>query len=220
MFPGESQAALFPPICRVNNLLQETAHASVGVGFCQPAVLLRMSAGSTSSPWTTVHDFLRNGDSRAISCFRRTRWDKLCLIASNANRHLACVALDQVTSGMNNLVRLLEFSDRSRWAARVRIKTTASPLLGSAELETEIATMGFITEHSELPVPKVFAYGLDENNQAGVAYMLIEVLPDIVAMDALGGYDVHRGVIPAQYRPAFYRSVAACHVRSKFQLPD
>ena len=52
--------------------------------------------------------------------------------------------------------------------------------------------MQFIKERSDLVVPRVFAYAMDENNPAEVAYMLIEVLPGIVAMDALGGYDVHR----------------------------
>ncbi|KAH6634628.1 hypothetical protein B0J18DRAFT_471501 [Chaetomium sp. MPI-SDFR-AT-0129] len=169
----------------------------------------------SSSFWTTVNDFLQSADSRAAGCFRQTQWDQLCILASNANHRLECVALDQVTSGLNNIVRLLEFSDRSRWAARVQIKNTSN-----AELETEVATMQYIKEHSDLVVPKVFAFSLDENNPAAVAYMLIEVLPGIVAMDALGGYDVHRGVIPAQYRPQFYRSVAACHVQiTSLRLP-
>ena len=72
--------------------------------------------------------------------------------------------------------------------------------------------MQFIKEHSHLAIPNVFASAIDGNNPAEVAYMLIEVLPGIVAMDALGGYDVHRGVIPAQYRRHFYQAVAACHV--------
>ncbi|KAI9670788.1 MAG: hypothetical protein M1817_003899 [Caeruleum heppii] len=178
-----------------------------------------MPADLTSS-WTTVDDFLQSGDSRAVRCFRRTHWDQLCLIASDANRHLKCVALDQVTSGLNNVVRLLEFSDRSRWAARIHIKTTASLQAGNAELETEVATMQYINEHSDLAVPRVFAYALNENNSAAVAYMLIEVLPGIVAMDALGGYERHRGVIPTQYRQRFYRSVATCHVQITFlRLP-
>ncbi|GAB1311856.1 hypothetical protein MFIFM68171_02066 [Madurella fahalii] len=80
--------------------------------------------------------------------------------------------------------------------------------------------MRFIREHSDLAVPKVFAYALDENNPAAVAYMLIEVLPGIVAMDALGGYDVHRGVIPTRFRQPFYRSVAKCHVKiTSLRLP-
>lgn len=181
----------------------------------------------TSNPtaaWTTVHNFLQNADSRAASCFQRTRWDQLCRIASKANGdNLECVPLDQVNSGLNNVVRLLEFSDGSRWAARVRIKTTASLdatslkatslEAGNAELEAEIAMMQFINEHSDLTIPRVFAYALDENNPAAAAYMLIEAIPGIVAMDALGGHDVHRGVIPTQHRQRFYRSVAACHVR-------
>ncbi|KAK4031190.1 hypothetical protein C8A01DRAFT_21559, partial [Parachaetomium inaequale] len=133
---------------------------------------------------------------KAARRFRRTQWDQLCLIASNANRHLECVALDQVTSGLNNVVRLLEFSDRSRWVARVQIKTTASLQAGNAELETEVATMQYIKEHSDLAVPRIFAYALDENNPAAVAYILIEILPGIVAIDALGGYEVYCGVIP------------------------
>ena len=173
-----------------------------------------MAPDSTSSSWATVDDFLQTGDSRAVNCFRRTQWDQLCLIASNANRHLECVALDQITSGLNNLVRLLKFSDGSRWAARVRIKTATSLQGGNAELEAEVETMQFIMKHSDLAVPRVFAYALDENNPAAAAYMLIEVLPGIVAIDSLGGYKVHHGVIPTQYRQPFYRSVAACHVRS------
>lgn len=186
------------------------------------SIVMPTDSSDSTSSWTTVQDFLQNGDSRAASCFRRTRWDQLCLIASNANRDLECVALDQVTSGLNNVVRLLEFSDRSRWAARVQIKSTMClrEQVGNAGLGAEVATMQFIKDHSDLAVPEVFAYALDENNPAEVAYMLIEVLPGIVAMDALGGYEVHRGVIPAQYRQPFYRSVAACHVRSDQALLD
>lgn len=134
------------------------------------------------------------------------------MIASNSNGHMECKALDQVTSGLNNVVRLLEFSDGSRWAARVHIKSQTS---GHTELESEVATMQFITEYSGLIIPKVYAYAFDKDNPAAVAYMLIEVLPGIVAMDALGGHKVHRGMIPTQYRQNFYRSVAKCHVRQK-----
>lgn len=73
--------------------------------------------------------------------------------------------------------------------------------------------MEFIKESSDLPVPKVFAYKLNNGNPAGVAYILMEVIPGIVAMDALGGREVHRGDIPAPYRQTFYRAVSRCHVR-------
>ncbi|TDZ24689.1 Positive regulator of purine utilization [Colletotrichum orbiculare MAFF 240422] len=80
--------------------------------------------------------------------------------------------------------------------------------------------MRFIQENSSLRVPHVFAYDTDVNNAANAAFMLIEILPGIVAMDALGGHQVHGGVIPMEYRKTFYQSVAECHVQmTSLRLP-
>lgn len=166
-----------------------------------------------SSSWTTVQDFLQESDSQTANWFHRTRWDELCRIASGLVNHLECTPLDQVASGLNNIARVLEFSDQTRWVARVHIRRSNSPLDSSTKLKTEIATMQFIQEHSALLVPRVFAYDVDENNPVNAAFMLMELLPGIVAMDALGGHRVHRGVIPREHRPNFYRSVAKAHVR-------
>jgi hypothetical protein len=133
---------------------------------------------------------------------------------------LECIALDQVTSGLNNIVRVLEFSDQTRWVARVHIRRSSSPLVHSTKLETEIATMQFIKENSDLPVPRVFTYKVDENNSVNAVFMLMELLPGIVAMDALGGHRARRGVIPREHRQNFYRSVANSHVRLLFQPID
>ncbi|KAL2755378.1 hypothetical protein ACRALDRAFT_211377 [Sodiomyces alcalophilus JCM 7366] len=165
------------------------------------------------------HGKHRAGDSDATSCFQQTQWDQLCLIASDSNGHMECKALDQVASGRNNLVRLLEFSDGTRWAARVNIKSQTS---GRSELKSEVAAMQFISDYSDLDavVPEVYAYAFDNDNPAAVAYILMEVLPGIVAMDALGGHKVHRGVIPRWCRPNFYRSVALRHIQmTSLRLP-
>lgn len=166
-----------------------------------------------SSSWTTVQDFLQDSDSQTADCFHRTRWKELCRIASGLAGHLECKVLDQVASGLNNIVRVLEFSNQTRWVARVHIRRSNSPLVSSTKLKTEIATMQFIKEHSDLLVPRVFAYEADENNPVSAAFMLMELLPGIVAMDALGGRKAHRGVIPREHRQNFYRSVANSHVR-------
>ncbi|KAJ5420914.1 hypothetical protein N7465_003433 [Penicillium sp. CMV-2018d] len=80
--------------------------------------------------------------------------------------------------------------------------------------------MQFIKEHSSLPVPQVYAYEFDENSPVSAAFILMELLPGSVAMDALGGYEAHRGVIPREYRQNFYRSVANCHVQlASLRLP-
>lgn len=170
-----------------------------------------MSIDSTS--WAPVEDFLQESDRETTDCFNRTQWNELCRIASDLNGHLKCTALNQVANGLNNIVRLLEFSDGTRWAARVHIqRNTSIPI--STKLGSEVATMQFIKEHSSIPVPRVFAYEfeLEDKNTVGNAFILMEVLPGSVAMDTLGGHKAHRGVIPKQHRQRFYRSVARCHV--------
>lgn len=74
--------------------------------------------------------------------------------------------------------------------------------------------MQLLKDRSCLPVPEVFAYEVNENNDVGVPFILMEFIPGNTAMNAAGGSDQHRGRIPAQYRPTFYRSVAQCHVRA------
>ncbi|KAF4455707.1 Protein kinase-like domain [Fusarium austroafricanum] len=61
--------------------------------------------------------------------------------------------------------------------------------------------MQFIQEKSTLREPQIFIYNTNKNNAAKAAFMLIEILPGIVAMDALGGHRVHGGVIPVEYEP-------------------
>lgn len=173
-----------------------------------------MAADSTS--WTSVQTFLQSGDDEAIACFEQVKWDQLCGIASDANQSLECVVLDQIASGWNHAVRQLEFSDKTRWAARIPINRGQPPGSVGTKLDQEVATMQFIRDHSTLRVPQVFAYNTDANNAAETAFMLIEMLPGVVAMDAHGGHKVHRGVIPMQCRQNFYRSVAKCQVRSNY----
>ena len=172
-----------------------------------------MSTKSTS--WSTVEAFLKKSDTKTIHCFHQAQWDKLCRIASGIAGNVECIALDQVANGLNNIVRLLEFSNKNRWIARIHINRNSSSEFNITRLETEVSTMQFIKEHSDLPLPRVFAYELDEDNPVGVAFVLMELLPGSVAMDTHGGWDVHHGVIPREYRQTFYQSVAKCHVCSQ-----
>ncbi|KAK1572702.1 uncharacterized protein LY79DRAFT_569787 [Colletotrichum navitas] len=175
---------------------------------------------TTSTSWTAVQDFLQNSDYQTIACFNQVNWDQLCRIASDANRSLECVPLDQIASGLNNLVRQLEFSDKTRWAARIPIIRSKSSGSYGENLGNELAAMQFIQENSSLRVPRVFAYNTNMNNTAKAAFMLVEVLPGIVAMDAHGGHSAHGGVIPAEHRKTFYQSVAKCHVQiTSLRLP-
>lgn len=89
-----------------------------------------VSQSTNLTSWATVEAFLEKSDSQTVDCFHQTQWDELCLIASShAGGQMKCMALDQVANGLNNIVRLLEFSDGSRCVARVHIRRNTSPLV-------------------------------------------------------------------------------------------
>lgn len=73
-------------------------------------------------------------------------------------------------SGQRNAVRRvgqLEFSARSRWTVWAQINPTTSLRLATPTLrvKTEVAATQFIKAHSDLAVPSVVVYRLDENNR-------------------------------------------------------
>lgn len=144
---------------------------------------------------------------------RNTNWDRLRQLASNLNDGMPCKLLDKTNAGLNNLVRVLEFADTTRWVVRIPLHL-GKRALDSTKLQSEVHTMQLIQERcprNKLPVPRVFAFKADTDNDVGVPFVLMEFILANTAMDSNGGYDVHRGVIPKELRPKFYRSMAQCH---------
>ncbi|KZP12308.1 hypothetical protein FIBSPDRAFT_836340, partial [Athelia psychrophila] len=59
----------------------------------------------------------------------------------------------------------------------------ASPAFPSDKMNSEVATLRYIGEHSSVPVPKVYAWNADAGNPAGVEYMIMEKVPGVAPMD-------------------------------------
>lgn len=146
---------------------------------------------------------------------QKTNWDKLCQLASSLHKGLPCVPLDRVTNGLHNLVRLLQFSDQTLWVARIHLQGSAA---NSTKLRSEVDVMQLIKDRSNVPIPQIFAYEVNEDNEIGVPFILMEFLSGNTAMDAAGGYETHKGQIPLTHRPNFYRSVAECHVSQLYMI--
>lgn len=72
--------------------------------------------------------------------------------------------------------------------------------------------MQFIKDYSDLLVPRVFTNEVDQNNPVGAIFILMKLLFGTVAIDALGGYKVHRDRIPKEHQPNFYRSITKAYV--------
>ncbi|KAL4756106.1 uncharacterized protein BDW70DRAFT_154447 [Aspergillus foveolatus] len=70
------------------------------------------------------------------------------------------------------------------------------------------------------PVPKTFGYELDDVNNVRAAFVLMEFIAGSSAIDASGGYEVHRGRITVERRSGFYREMASIQVHlSSIRLP-
>ncbi|KAI1267856.1 kinase-like domain-containing protein [Xylariaceae sp. FL1019] len=157
----------------------------------------------------TITDY--DPDHSVQQATKNTNWGKLCQLASTLNNGLPCVLLDKpATNGGFNLVRLLEFSDGTRWIARIPLRCSTAD---STKLQSEVDAMQLVQECSAVPIPKIFAYEVDGNNPIGVPFVLMEFLLGNTAIDAAGGWDVHKGEIPLAHRDVFYSSVAECHVQ-------
>ncbi len=72
--------------------------------------------------------------------------------------------------------------------------------------------MKILRERTKVPVPQVFGYEIDSNNPTGGAFVLMEFFPGNSAMDASGGYEVHRGILPLQHRESFFDALAPVQV--------
>ena len=143
-------------------------------------------------------------------CIERTNWAELCLYASKLNNGVRCVLLPDLTNGLHHVARVLEFDDKIRWLARIQM---AKPTERTArKLQSEIDTMVLVRERTQIPVPKVFGYEIDDKHGIGVAFMLTDFLPGNVAIDLNGGYAVHQGQIPRGHCQGFYHSVAQIQV--------
>ncbi|KAK3368594.1 hypothetical protein B0H63DRAFT_441835 [Podospora didyma] len=164
---------------------------------------------------------------RAVQdCIKRTRWDELRRYASrlhssdidNDNDIVSCTLGPSITNGLHHLVPTLEFADGAQWVARIQLAPSTPEL--AAKMQVEVDTMSLLRERTEVPIPKVFGYEVDTDNPVGVAFMLTEFLPGMVAMEADGGFAVHRAQIPAERRPGFYSAVAEIQVQiTSVRLP-
>ncbi|KZP04632.1 hypothetical protein FIBSPDRAFT_767061 [Athelia psychrophila] len=59
----------------------------------------------------------------------------------------------------------------------------ASPAFPSDKMNSEVATLRYIGEHSSVPVPKVYAWNADAGSPAGVEYMIMEKVPGVAPLD-------------------------------------
>lgn len=115
--------------------------------------------------------------------------------------HVTCsVDLTKFTSGFNNVVVELAFSDNVHWIARIPYKALDDG--DKTAMLSEIATIKIIQQETTIPVPQIFDFETSAAQPFGYPYILMEYL---------GGCSLSNGLafaIPAQYHAKVAKQLA------------
>ncbi|MCJ1472449.1 hypothetical protein MMC13_001097 [Lambiella insularis] len=103
--------------------------------------------------------------------------DKLAQIAATAIGSKSCVAVEKYPDGQYSKAFLMTMDDGKQVVAKV-----PNPNAGPAHLTTasEVATMEFARTVLETPVPKIYSWSSEaQNNAAGAEYIIMEKAPGV-----------------------------------------
>lgn len=145
--------------------------------------------GKVSARWSSISDLMRSDSPMAKGLedmLAEVDLEGLRSIASGLRDGRACTISEKYTCGAYNLVFEIIFDDGVSWIARLR---SASPMQAVSQefvfesptykqhvMESEIATMEYIREHTTIPVPKVYAFETTSQNPAKLPYILMECI--------------------------------------------
>ena len=183
-----------------------------------------MTSKFTNFNWATWTDATsepyRVRGSKAVEYIH---WGALLTLATET-RNIPCEIGEQFGLGGRHVVREIVFDDGEHWIARVGIPPVnhnkeenyiPTPLPSSwaakdaAMMQSEIDTMSFLREHTDISLPCIFTYDTTATNTVGAPYMLMECVQGTCAVDMPDS----RSAIPQEYKTKFYASEASILVR-------
>jgi len=146
------------------------------------------------------------------------RWDTLAEAAQRF-RSVSCKFGEQYRFGGRHVVREFVFEDNVHWIARVNLPEISAgigenyipkPISSSwtpqaaAAMQSEIDTMSFLRENTDIPVPRVLYWDTSATNSVGAPYMFMECIKGNSVMDMPAGYE-----IPGQYQEKYLNAEAS-----------
>lgn len=163
--------------------------------------------------WTGQHN-----DEQSNNTYSHTEWDALLDITKQLSGDQTSVYEGNFHAGGRHIVRRIKLTERGElWLARIPI--ICGPPVPEPDsswwtsgkqftMESEIATMKFISQSTDIPVPRVFAYNTGlEKNPVGLPYLLMECIEGNMLYD-LGGPNV----LTEEQRIKLRKSIASIQV--------
>ncbi|KAI1123476.1 hypothetical protein F5Y10DRAFT_280901 [Nemania abortiva] len=110
---------------------------------------------------------------------------------------------------VSNLVRKIRFDDDVEWIGSWIATPTARERM-LLDMQSELATMEFPfhNQNTEIPIPRVYAYDLNDQNTVGCPFSIIEYVDGNTAEEVSRTYPGEHEGIPAQFEEKFWRQVA------------
>ncbi|EEP79988.1 predicted protein [Uncinocarpus reesii 1704] len=139
-------------------------------------------AGEPLNPKKDERHFLYQ---RAVDFNDKTDWHAVVATASRLRNGKNCSIRRRFSIGIFNMVKRIVFEDGVSWVIRLRMPSLGG-MLGRKErlppgqaLGMEVAAMIFFKTKTSIPVPKLYHYDLDPNNDIGAPYMMMEYIHDM-----------------------------------------
>ena len=131
-------------------------------------------------------------------------WPALLDYAAQKRNGISCILLPDIGLGYNHMVRIVEFADKTRWVARLRMPSGFDDNV-KTEMNCEFNTMSLVRQKTRVPVPQIHALEAKSDCSIGASFMLMDCLEGNVGMDL--GME-----IPPEYKQVFLSSLAKIHV--------
>lgn len=145
--------------------------------------------GRVSAKWSGISELIRTDSPMAKGLedqLAQVDLHGLCAIASGLRNGRSCTISENYTCGAYNLVFEIIFDDGISWIARVRSASAMqvvsqelvfeSPKYKQHIMESEVATMKYVRDHTTIPVPEVYAFDTSTTNPAKSPYILMECI--------------------------------------------
>jgi hypothetical protein len=123
-------------------------------------------------------------------------------------------------AGWFNIALEVVFEDGVIWVARLRLPPLQrhqhlhEEQQGASAMAHEIYVMNYVREHTTIPVPEVYGYNLEMDNQVGFRYIFLQALPGRSPQESLPQS------VPDQYKHKVYSQFADYKIQlSRLRLP-
>ncbi|KJK79937.1 hypothetical protein H634G_04176 [Metarhizium anisopliae BRIP 53293] len=155
-----------------------------------------------------IHKFIDKIDIKALESY-----------ASSLRGNQPCNISTEFSVGNFNLVRKIQFHDGVEWIVRLlmpplpvagQLVETVSPKAREKRLlsmQSELATMEFVRQNTDIPIPKIYAYELNEQNAVGCPFFMMEYFHGNTAEEVSQSYPGNQEGIPEPFREKFWRQI-------------